>query len=123
MTASTTFEVEDTTGPSSTRPSCPPTIQCGDDPALLLDTDFVVTDDCNGWDMTAERITEGLEESPCEYTLIDTYTFTDCDGNTTVFVHTITVIDTEGPTVSFAVFQDEPYLCAFEVLHTSCSPP
>lgn len=117
VTASTTFEVEDTTGPELDAAFLPAdtTIQCGDDPALLLDTDFVVTDDCNGWDMTAERITEGLEESPCEYTLIDTYTFTDCDGNTTVFVHTITVIDTEGPTVSFAVLQDEPYLCAFEV--------
>lgn len=117
VSASTTFNVEDTTGPALEAASLPAdtTIQCGDDPDLLLAEDFVVTDDCNGWEMTAERATEGQEESPCEYTLVDTYTFTDCDGNETVFVHTITVVDTEGPTVSFAVFQDEPYYCAFEV--------
>lgn len=117
VSANSTFNVEDTTGPVIEAASLPAdtTIQCGNNPDLLLSEDFDVSDDCNGWEMTAERVTEGLEESPCEYTLIDTYTFTDCDGNETVFVHTITVVDTEGPTISFAIFQDEPYYCAFEV--------
>ena len=73
------------------------TIQCGMDPDLLESTDFSVEDDCSEWTFSAIRETTGEDENPCNYFHTDTYTFTDCDGNETVFVHILTVIDTEGP--------------------------
>ena len=111
------FDVADTTAPALDSDLVPAndTIQCGFDPVLLESSDFSVEDDCSEWTFTASREVNGQDENPCEYYLTDTYTFTDCDGNQTVFVHTITVIDTEGPSMSTAFDSQGPYFCAFEV--------
>ena len=111
------FDVADTTAPALDLDLVPAndTIQCGQDPDLLESTDFSVEDDCSEWTFNASRETTGEEENPCNYFHTDTYTFTDCDGNETVFVHIITVVDTEGPSMSTAFDGQGPYFCAFEV--------
>ena len=111
------FDVADTTAPALDLELVPAndTIQCGLDPDLLESSDFSVVDDCSEWTFAASREASGQDENPCDYTLTDTYTFTDCDGNQTVFVHTLTVIDTEGPSMSTAFDSQGPYFCAFEV--------
>jgi hypothetical protein len=111
------FDVADTTAPVLDLDLVPAndTIQCGMDPDLLESTDFSVEDDCSEWTFSATRETTGEDENPCNYFHTDTYTFTDCDGNETVFVHILTVIDTEGPSMSTAFDSQGPYFCAFEV--------
>ena len=111
------FDVADTTAPVLDLELVPAndTIQCGMDPDLLESTDFSVEDDCSEWTFSAIRETTGEDENPCNYFHTDTYTFTDCDGNETVFVHILTVIDTEGPSMSTAFDSQGPYFCAFEV--------
>ena len=111
------FDVADTTAPALDMDLVPTndTIQCGLDPDLLESSDFSVEDDCSEWTFDASREVTGQDDNPCDYVLTDTYTFTDCDGNQTVFVHTLTVIDTEGPAMSTAFDSQGPYFCAFEV--------
>jgi hypothetical protein len=115
--ATVTFEVEDTTGPELDLASLPAdtTVQCGFVPDVMDSTAFSVTDDCNGWTFGAVRDTTGEEDSPCNYTHTDTYTFTDCDGNETVFVQLLTVIDTIGPSMSTAIAEELSFYCPFEV--------
>jgi len=112
------FDVADTTAPVLNLDLAPvnDTIQCTlDYPDLFGTSAFAVEDDCSEWTLGASREVVGDEETPCDYVLIDTYTFTDCNGNETVFVHTRTVIDSEGPNLPTSVVDDEDYYCAFEV--------
>ena len=112
------FDVADTTAPVLNLDLAPvnDTIQCTPDYPDLFDASaFSVEDDCSEWTLGASREVVGDEETPCDYVLIDTYTFTDCNGNETAFVHTRTVIDSEGPNLPTSVVADEEYYCAFEV--------
>ena len=112
------FDVADTTAPILNLDLAPvnDTIQCTPDyPDLFDATAFSVEDECSEWTLGASREVVGDDENPCDYVLIDTYTFTDCNGNETVFVHTRTVIDSEGPNLPTSVVADEEYYCAFEV--------
>ena len=112
-----TFEVEDTTGPVLDPASLPSdtTVQCGFVPEVLDSTAFLVADDCSDWTFNAARDTTGEEDSPCNYTHTDTYTFTDCNGNETVYVQLLTVIDTIGPSMSTAIVDELTFYCPFEV--------
>ena len=112
------FDVADTTAPVLDLDLAPvnDTLQCSTENPDLFDASvFAVEDDCSDWTFGASREVVGEEETPCDYLLIDTYTFTDCDGNETVFVHTRTVIDSEGPNLPTSAVADEEYYCAFEV--------
>ena len=115
--ATVTFEVEDTTGPELDLALLPAdsTVQCGFVPDVLDSTAFTVSDDCSDWVFGAVRDTTGENDNPCDYQHVDTYTFTDCDGNETVFVHTLTVIDTIGPMMSTAIVEELNFFCPFEV--------
>ncbi len=77
------------------------TIDC--DPAneiATLDSSFFAAEDnCNPWTFDVETEYDGEEENPCNYTRFDTYTFTDCSGNVTTFVHEIAIQDTTGPNI------------------------
>lgn len=81
--------------PNDTVIDCDPLNEIG-----TLDSSFFAAEDnCNPWTFDVATEYDGAEENPCDYTRFDTYTFTDCSGNVTTFVHEITVQDTTGPTI------------------------
>ena len=87
-------------------------VDCDDVPTTLESADFEVTDNCNTWSFEVESDTTELDPCGAIYTRVDTYTFTDCDGNATVFVHTVEVQDTTPP--MFLYFPEDDSLACTE---------
>lgn len=88
-------------------------VNCDEVPAPLDSLAFEVTDNCNAWSFSV--MSDTTEMNPCGfiYTRVDTYTFTDCDGNATQFVHTVEVQDTTPPSFLF-VPSDDAFACTEE---------
>ena len=89
------------------------TVNCDAVPSTLDSLAFVVTDNCNTWTFDVSSDTLPGDCGPA-YVRLDTYTFTDCDGNATEFLHTVTVQDTTAPLFLFFPSDDsltctEPY--------------
>ena len=82
--------------PNDTTIDCDPVNEIG----TLDSAFFAVEDNCNPWTFEVSTNDDEQEDSPCDYTRFDTYTFTDCSGNATTFVHVITVQDTTGPNIT-----------------------
>lgn len=81
--------------PTDTIIDCDPV----NEPGTLDSAFFAAEDNCNPWTFDVATEYDGEEENPCDYTRFDTYTFTDCSGNVTTFVHEITIQDTTGPNI------------------------
>ena len=81
--------------PNDTTIDCDPVNEI----ATLDSTFFEVTDNCNPWTFDVSTEYDGSPDTSCFYTRFDTYTFTDCSGNVTTFVHEIAVQDTTGPEI------------------------
>ncbi len=75
-------------------------VNCDDVPPVLDSLAFSVTDNCNTWsfEVTSDSIPGACGPA---FVRVDTYTFMDCDSNTTAFVHTVTVQDTTPPLFTF----------------------
>jgi hypothetical protein len=82
--------------PNDTTIDCDPVNEIG----TLDSAFFAVEDNCNPWTFQVSTDDDQQEDSPCDYQRFDTYTFTDCVGNATTFVHVITVQDTTGPNIT-----------------------
>ncbi|SEG33009.1 gliding motility-associated C-terminal domain-containing protein, partial [Flavobacterium urumqiense] len=96
-----TITVEDTTGPNGTAPANITGLQCkaGIPTANILDVS-TEADNCLG-EVTVKVADTNNDGSGCKgspYIVTRTYTLTDCGGNETKLVQTITVEDTTGPT-------------------------
>lgn len=96
-----TLSKVDEVGPALDEATLPAdtTVNCDAVPAPLDSTAFGVTDNCSTWTFAVEVQFGVLPPDGCQFPRTDThtYTFTDCSGNATVFVHTLTVQDTTPP--------------------------
>jgi gliding motility-associated-like protein len=96
-----TITVEDTTPPTGTAPANIAGLQCKAEIPVANILDVIdETDNCSG-DVTVTVVDTNNEASGCKgspYIVTRTYTLTDCGGNTTPLVQTITVEDTTPPT-------------------------
>ena len=100
-----TITVEDTTAPTGTAPASITGLQCKTEipTANILDV-TTEADNCSA-DVTVTVADTNNEASGCKgspYIVTRTYTLTDCGGNDTKLVQTITVEDTTGPTTTTA---------------------
>ena len=123
-TALVVYEVVDTIAPVIGILPNDTTINCAvaETTPTLDSTFFAVEDGCNPWTFAVTTTFEGQEDNPCNYTRIDAYVFTDCNGNAATFDHILTVQDTTGPNI-VAVPSDLFLACPQEVPEFDTSLP